>query len=127
MTKRIIVIGSGFAGLWSALSAMRLIELNGGEKADIEVTVVAPEPFLNLRPRFYEANSASMNTPLSDIFHVAGIQFVQGIVDTIRSKEHEIEVVDQIGQRSTLNYDRLILATGSHLMRPDIPGLRKHA
>lgn len=34
MSKRILVIGAGFAGMWSTLSAARLIDQHG--RADIE-------------------------------------------------------------------------------------------
>ena len=54
MTKKIVVAGSGFAGLWSALSAARAVDLAGKSK-DIEVVVVSPSPSLVVRPRLYEA------------------------------------------------------------------------
>ncbi|OQV05511.1 hypothetical protein CLAIMM_10238 [Cladophialophora immunda] len=127
MEQKIVIIGSGFAGMWSALAARRLIELNGGVNAGITVTVVAPEPRLVLRPRLYEANPGSMSAPLSDLFNVAGIEYIQGKVETIRAPRHEIEVADSKGALSTIPYDRLILASGSVLRQPNIPGLREHA
>ena len=87
MPQRIVVVGAGFAGMWSALAAMRLIDLNGGEAAGIEVTVIAPEPRLVVRPRLYEADAATMSTPLSELFHVTGVRFIKGMVDTISSEQ----------------------------------------
>ncbi|KIM93879.1 hypothetical protein OIDMADRAFT_136940 [Oidiodendron maius Zn] len=126
MSQRIVVVGAGFAGMWSAIAAMRLIDLNGGEAAGIEVIVIAPEPRLVVRPRLYEADAATMSAPLSELFHVTGVQFVKGTVDTISSEQREVHIVDPSGARSTLSYDRLIVAAGSRLVRPDIPGLRDH-
>ncbi|KFY12297.1 hypothetical protein V492_03965 [Pseudogymnoascus sp. VKM F-4246] len=127
MTQKILVVGAGFAGLWSALAARRLIELNKDRVGDgIEVVVVAPEPKLVLRPRLYEADVARMSAPLVDLFAATGVQFIQGIIDIIRAEDQEVEMVDLAGLRSTLSYDRLILAAGSRLVRPDIPGLREH-
>lgn len=60
MQQRILIVGAGFAGMWSAVAAKRLIELND---ADVEVTVVAPEPRLVLRPRLYEATPGNMIAP----------------------------------------------------------------
>lgn len=40
--KQILIIGAGFAGLWSALSAIRQLDLNGSK--DVEVTLLAPRP-----------------------------------------------------------------------------------
>lgn len=38
--KQILIIGAGFAGLWSALSAIRQLDLNGSK--GVEVTLLAP-------------------------------------------------------------------------------------
>jgi NADH dehydrogenase len=128
MVKKIVIIGSGFAGLWSAISARRLIDLNKESSSEgIEVLVIAPEPKLVLRPRLYEENAAQMSTPLVELFKATGVRFTPGIVDTIRTTEKEVEVVDMVGTRSTLPYDKLILAAGSRLIRPNISGLREHA
>lgn len=51
MKQRILIIGSGFAGMWSAISAARLASLQGN--TSLEIAVMAPEPVLYVRPRFY--------------------------------------------------------------------------
>ncbi|KAL7941819.1 FAD/NAD(P)-binding domain-containing protein [Trichoderma barbatum] len=128
MAQKIIIIGSGFAGLYSALSARRLIEQNKDRVGNgIEVVMVAPEPKLVTRPRLYEANAAGMSAPLSELLNATGVGFVRGIVDVIRTKDKQVEVVDPTGERSTLSYDRLVLAAGSRLVKPNLPGLREHA
>jgi NADH dehydrogenase len=128
MPQRIIVIGSGFAGLWSALAARRIISSNiekGGP--DVEVVVIAPEPRLVVRPRLYEENPASMSAPLEDLFQVTGVQFIQGTVESILVDKHEITYLDPTGAKSSHAYDRLILAAGSRLRRPNIPGLHEYS
>jgi NADH:ubiquinone reductase (H+-translocating) len=125
MSKRILVIGAGFAGMWSALSAARLIDQHG--RTDIEVALIAPEPHLHVRPRLYEENAAGMKAPLLDIFASTGVRFIQGSVEHIHVERGEVDVHGADGSRSTLNYDRLVLATGSRLFRPQIPGLAQHA
>ena len=45
MTTRILVIGAGFSGMWSALGAVRLLEKEGRD--DVEVALVAPEASLH--------------------------------------------------------------------------------
>ena len=52
MSKKIVIAGSGFAGLWSALSAARAVDL-AGKEGEVEVIVVSPSPTLVVRPRLY--------------------------------------------------------------------------
>lgn len=51
MQKQILIVGAGFAGMWAALSAARLADKN---QQHIDITVIAPQPELRVRPRFYE-------------------------------------------------------------------------
>lgn len=127
MSKNLVVVGAGFAGLWSAIAARRLIHLNGGEATGIQVTLVAPEPKLVVRPRLYEENAGSMTAPLSELFAVVGVKFVQGSVEKIHTGTQSVDIVDSAGSHFSIAYDRLVLAAGSSLVQPNIPGLREHA
>ncbi|KAK7911476.1 hypothetical protein PG985_013957 [Apiospora marii] len=131
MTKRIIVVGAGFAGLMSALAAKRLISMSledSPEPAEeIEVAVIAPEAMLVVRPRLYEENVADMSAPLAELFKVTGIRFVQGSVECIDVENQLVISADVAGLRSTLSYDRLVLAAGSDNLCPaNVPGLSEH-
>ncbi len=122
MTKKIIVAGSGFAGLWSALSAARAVELAGKSK-DVEVVVISPSPTLVVRPRLYEAVMENIDPDLAPLFSVTGVQHIAGRIEAIRADRHELEVVSAEGERSTLHYNKFVLAAGSTLFQPPIPGL----
>ncbi|KAK5047505.1 hypothetical protein LTR84_006602 [Exophiala bonariae] len=124
MQRRVLIVGAGFAGVWSALAAKRLIDLNHAE--GIEVTVVAPEPRLVLRPRLYEADTGVMSTSLTELFDVIGVQYIKGKVHTIDALQQQVKIRDADGAYSSLSYSRLVLAAGSCLLTPDIPGLREH-
>ena len=124
MSKRILVIGAGFAGMWAALAAARLLDRDGG---DIEVALVAPDPLLVVRPRLYEAEPANMTAPLGPLFEAVGVRFIQGRVEAIRPDDDAVDIVRSDGDRATVAYDSLVLAAGSQLYRPNIPGLREHA
>ncbi|MEX3980358.1 NAD(P)/FAD-dependent oxidoreductase [Paraburkholderia sp. EG287A] len=124
MSKRILVIGAGFAGMWSALSAARLLDEQ--ERTDVEITLVAPDPHLHVRPRLYEEGPANFRAPLTEIFDATGVKFIQGTVERIHVERRAVDLTDVDGQSSTLGYDRLVLATGSRLFRPSIPGLADH-
>ncbi|KAH7311595.1 hypothetical protein B0I35DRAFT_438414 [Stachybotrys elegans] len=124
---RILIIGTGFAGMWSALSARRLINLRGKDQL-IEVVVVAPRPSLVLRPRLYEPNAAGMTVPLQSLFQATGVRFVQGTVEAVHTSKHTVDLVSPSGNKSTMGYDRLILAAGSRIVQPAaIAGLAEHA
>ncbi|PCD25978.1 hypothetical protein AU210_012412 [Fusarium oxysporum f. sp. radicis-cucumerinum] len=127
MSRRIVIIGAGFAGVWSALSAKRLINLHNTEQ-NIEVLVIAPDPSLVMRPRLYEANASRMNHPLGSLFKSAGIDFFQGTAEAIDTKSQTVHVRSASGDESDIEFDRLILAAGSSVVRPkSVNGLKQYA
>jgi NADH dehydrogenase len=127
MSKRILVIGAGFAGMWSALASARLLDQVG--RTDVEIAVLAPAPELHVRPRLYEQNPLSMKAPLQDIFKAVGVRFIQGFVQHIDVATRKVSFVgaDSDTAPQSLSYDRLVLAAGSRLFRPQITGIDKHA
>ena len=127
MAQRILIVGAGFAGMWTALGAARVLEENGRADGGIEIALIAPQPELHVRPRLYEAEAGTMKAPLREVFDAAGVRFVQGTVERIRTDDKAVDYVDAHGDAATLGYDRLVLATGSKLFRPRIPGLTDHA
>ncbi|KAL4966475.1 NAD(P)/FAD-dependent oxidoreductase [Aspergillus stella-maris] len=120
--QNIVIIGTGFAGLWSALSAKRLINLHNAQDS-ITVTVISPEPHLVMRPRLYEANAKDMKTPLTPLLEQSAINFEQGTVSAINASDKTVTL--QNGDN--VPYDRLVLAAGSRLKQPRIPGLAEHS
>ncbi|MBA6112329.1 FAD-dependent oxidoreductase [Pseudomonas asiatica] len=125
MKSNILIIGAGFAGVWSALSAARL--LDQAQRADINVSVLAPQPELRIRPRFYEADVHDMKAPLGELFEAVGIHFIPGNADSIDTEGRSVSYTDAHGHRQQIAYDRLILAAGSQVARPAVPGLAEHA
>ena len=127
MASNIVIIGAGFAGVWSALSAKRLINLQNKSK-DVEVTVIAPEPSMVIRPRLYEAEPSNMSVQVGALFESAGIKFIQGFAENIDTAAHTVHVRSIASAQTTVAYDRLILAAGSDVIRPQaVVGLRQHA
>ena len=122
MSKKIVIAGSGFAGLWSALAAARAIEL-AGKEGEVEVIVISPSPTMVVRPRLYEAVLDEVAPDLTALFSATGVRYVAGRVETIHADRHELAVISNEGERSTLHYDKFILAAGSTLFQPPVPGL----
>lgn len=125
MKRNILVIGSGFAGVWSALSASRLLDINGRD--DVQITVLAPQPELRIRPRFYEPNVQGMTASVAELFNVTGIKFIAGQATHFNPIAHRVEYTDETGAQDCVTYDRLILATGSQLLRPQLVGVAQFA
>ncbi len=124
---RIVIVGAGFAGMYAALSAARLREIHGVSPEMLEIVLVAPDPMLVIRPRLYEPRPETLAAPLLDVLKAVDVVYVQGRADRIETASRVVALVASTGERQTLGYDRLIVATGSRLFRPDIPGLAEHA
>ncbi|MFD2643301.1 NAD(P)/FAD-dependent oxidoreductase [Pseudomonas japonica] len=125
MTQHILILGAGFGGLWSALSAVRLLDRQG--RSDIQVSVLAPQAELRIRPRFYEADAAKLAAPLGALFDAVGVRFIQGVAQRIDVAGKQVEYRDARGDVAISRFDKLVLATGSGLARPDMAGVAEHA
>lgn len=125
MSKRIIIAGSGFAGLWAALAAQRAIHLASQEQ-NIEVVMVSPSPNVDIRPRLYEAVLENMYPDISELLSVVDVKYVAGWVNEIDAAAQNLVITTTQGDKQTLSYDRFILATGSTTFMPPIPGLTEY-
>ncbi|AWM05695.1 NAD(P)/FAD-dependent oxidoreductase [Bradyrhizobium symbiodeficiens] len=122
---RIVVLGGGFAGLWAAIGAARKREEIGAGR-DIEICVIDRNPYHNIRVRNYEVDLGEVAIPLQQLLDPVGVSHGIGEVEAIDPARREISLATSGGDE-TLSYDRLVLALGSEVMRPDIPGLVEHA
>ncbi|MBB1200834.1 NAD(P)/FAD-dependent oxidoreductase [Enterobacteriaceae bacterium 89] len=124
MKQRILIIGSGFAGMWAAVSAARLAHLQGSNA--LEIAVLAPQPELRVRPRFYEANVASLTADLQPLFAELDIRFIAGHADRIEAAEGGVWYKTPEGEETFLTYERLVIASGSHLHHFGVKGIAEH-
>lgn len=123
--QQLVIIGAGFAGLWSALGAARLLDLH--DRQDVEITVLAPKATLHVRPRFYEPEVHTMAAPLQALFDAVNVRFVPGAAERIDEASRTISYRDASGAERSLGFDRLIMACGSQLNRPTLEGFDQHA
>ncbi len=122
--QRIVVLGGGFAGLWSAVGAARkLDELEIGRDR-VEVTLVDRTAWHSIRVRNYEAELDDTRVPLDAVLGPIGVGRVEAEVTGIDFAGRQVICS---GGASALPYDRLVFALGSRLVRPPIPGLAAHA
>ncbi|MGF6309501.1 NADH dehydrogenase [Bradyrhizobium sp. i1.8.4] len=123
---RILVLGAGFAGLWAALGAARKRDEIGARAADTEILVVDRNAYHNIRVRNYEVDLGEVALPLNDLLDPVGVRHRVAEVAAIDPAKREVVVRTSAGA-DTLTYDRLVLTTGSELVRPAIPGLAAHS
>jgi NADH dehydrogenase len=64
---------------------------------------------------------------LTGVFQAAGVKFIAGKVQKIHEARNEVEATGPDGKSFTLSYDRLVLASGSTLFKPAIPGLAEYS
>jgi len=117
----VLVIGSGFAGLWAALGAARRLDELAVPAGTVDVTVVSAKPFHDIRVRNYEADLTPCRIPLGDLLDPVGVAHVTAEVTAI---DTDARTVSTSGG-ATYGYDRLVLASGSQVFKPSIPGLRE--
>ncbi|WP_433492025.1 NAD(P)/FAD-dependent oxidoreductase [Nocardia grenadensis] len=115
----IVVLGGGFAGVWSAAAAVRLARAAG---RDLPVTLIDPGDDLVIRPRLYQADPDRMRVSLDRILGPVGVRRIAGTATAVHTADRTVTVVGRDGETDEVPWERLILATGSRLVRPDLPG-----
>jgi NADH dehydrogenase len=126
MQQRIIIVGAGFAGMYAALSAARLRSVHDVSTERLQIAMVSPEPTLVVRPRMYEPNPATLTAPLGDVLKAVDVDYVQGRVTGVDTEARTIQVAQTGRPPRAMSYDRLVMATGSELFRPPVPGLAEY-
>lgn len=116
----VVIIGGGFAGVWSAAGAALARERADGD-ADLRITLIAPNEHLVLRPRLYEPEPDLAKVELRRILGPIGAGHVRASVSTIDTERRMV-----VADGEEIGYDRLVLAAGSRLVRPhDLPGAER--
>ncbi len=101
-------------------AARRLDEL-AVPPGTVDVTVLSAQPFHDIRVRNYEDDLTPCRIPLAELLDPVGVSHVVAEVTNIDSDART--VTTSVGAR--YGYDRLVLAAGSRVNKPDLPGLRE--
>jgi NADH dehydrogenase len=113
--SEVLVVGGGFAGFWAAMAARRV------GMSRVSITLVSREPVLQIRPRLYEAAPESLAVDMVLLLERVNVRFVQGEANGIDASTRSVALADG----RVLPYDRLVVATGSAMRRPPVPGAGK--
>jgi NADH dehydrogenase len=79
---RILVLGAGFAGLWSAVAAARRLDELGAGPDEVEVLVVNRTAWHSIRVR-NEADLDATLVPLADVLDPIGVKHIVAEVTDI--------------------------------------------
>lgn len=104
--EKIVIVGGGFGGFWSAVGARRQYGL---QNKAAKITVINLDGYLTMRPRLYEAFGPQLRVPLESLFQPLDIDLVVSSVTSVGDKQRCVLLVT--GEKIT--WDRLVLATGS--------------
>ena len=122
--RRIVVLGGGFAGLWSAVGAARKRGELGVSAEQIEIVLVDRREWHAIRVRNYEVDLSDVLVGFDEVVSPIGIRRVQGEVLDIDLDERRVVVRDL---REPMGYDRLVFALGSGVASPPLPGFPEYA
>jgi NADH dehydrogenase len=117
----VLVIGSGFAGLWAALGAARRLDELAVPAGAVDITVLSAKPFHDVRVRNYESDLRACRIPLGELLDPVGVAHVAAEVTAIDTEARTVST----SAGGTYGYDRLVLASGSRVLLPAVPGLRE--
>ncbi|WP_306323735.1 MULTISPECIES: NAD(P)/FAD-dependent oxidoreductase [unclassified Streptomyces] len=127
---RILVVGGGYVGLYTALRLQKKLkpELKSGA---VEIVVVTPDPYMTYQPFLPEAAAGSISPRHVVVSLRRALDRCQVIVGEVRSIDHAKRTAtyttlasDEEGTgAATLTYDELVLAPGSISRTLPVPGL----
>ncbi|MFF9778340.1 NAD(P)/FAD-dependent oxidoreductase [Streptomyces sp. NPDC013978] len=130
---RILIVGGGYVGLYTALRLQRQLKPELG-RGDVEIVVVSPDPYMTYQPFLPEAAAGSISprhvvVPLRRVLdkckvvigEATAINHAKRVATlTTLATEEEGSAAEQ------LTYDELVLAPGSISRTLPVPGLADH-
>lgn len=125
--KRILILGSGFGGLYTALHLEKKLR----NRSDVEVTLVNRENFFLFTPMLHEVAAGDL-----DVTHIVNpvrkllrrTHFFNANIKSIDLKTRRVIVVHANDTHEhELSYDYLVLALGSVTNFYNLPGLPENA
>lgn len=113
ISTRIVIVGGGFGGAYTALHLQRLI----GNDTSVEVTLVSTENFMLFTPMLHEVAAGGLDAtdivnPLRQM--LPGIRLIQAEVKAIDLPAKQVVLATGPDRQvSSIPYDRLVIAAGS--------------
>jgi NADH dehydrogenase len=126
-TKRVLILGGGFAGAYTALH----LEKQLGGARDVEVVLVAKENFVLFTPMLHEVAGGDVSVtdivqPLRKMLRHTRVAIAN--VEAIDLARKQVRIVhNDVPHPVDVTYDQLVLALGAVTNFYHTPGLEQHA
>lgn len=123
----ILILGGGFAGLYTALELEKLL----ANDPESEITLVNRDNFFLFTPMLHEVAASDLDltnivSPIRKLLRK--VQFFAGDVECIDLPNHTVTVSHGFDRHShDMAYDRLVIGVGSTTNFFNLPGLEEHA
>ena len=118
---RIVVVGGGYVGMYTALRLQKKLR-----RGEAEITVIDPQPHMTYQPFLPEAAAGSIEprhvvVPLRKVLRKC--HHLTGRVTAINHAAREVTAELVSGTVTTLGYDVIVVAPGSVARTLPVPGL----
>jgi NADH:ubiquinone reductase (H+-translocating) len=127
--KRVVIVGGGFAGLYTALGLNKKL----GYNHDLEITLIDKNNYFLFPPLLPSAAAGSIETrqvtyPFRRIFETTNIVFRKATVQKIEPDKNTLSaIIDENNENLEINYNYLILSPGSVTQTFGTKGALEHA
>ena len=123
MSKKVLILGAGYAGIEAALT----LQKKKKREDDIEITIIDKNSYHTLLTELHEVAGNRIRedgviVPLRDIFKYSDVKIVKDEINGIDFENNKL-----ISSSAEYPYDYLILAAGSEPNSFGIPGIEEHA
>lgn len=125
MAKKILIVGGGYAGFYTAWKLEKL--LRAGEA---EVTIVDPLPYMAYLPFLPEVAAGSIEPRHAVVArrrHLKSTANIAGKVTAISHANKSVTVTPNEGEPFEFDYDHIVITTGSVSRTFPIPGVADNA
>ncbi|MFV0435277.1 MAG: NAD(P)/FAD-dependent oxidoreductase [Leucobacter sp.] len=125
MAKKILIVGGGYAGFYTAWKLEKL--LRAGEA---EVTIVDPLPYMAYLPFLPEVSSGAIEPRHAVVArrrHLKRTHDIAGKVTGISHATKSVTITPNVGEPFDFEYDHIVVTTGSVSRTFPIPGIADNA
>lgn len=123
---KIVIIGSGFGGVYTAKELCHLLG-----RGATDITIISKNNYFLFTPLLHEVATGSLRPDSivesdKNIFRKCNASFVKARLDHIDTTKKTVSCISDNGPQS-FAYDYLVIATGAETDYYDIPGSRQYA